>query len=375
MATHKAKLAIVTTILLSVLSSPIVLSQKVDNFSISINPVDQNQEKKTKLIYQLRPTEQREDLVTIRNNSNQKLKVNIYAVDSKQGSDGAVAFKLANEERNFIGKWLAFDSMTQEIEAGKSLYLPYNISIPALVTPGSYQGAIAVEVINESPSKSAIQIVTRIVEPVYIGIPGRKEAKYELNDFSYQISNSRPSFYIKFSNSGNIILKGALNIRVEGTLLNEPYEINLNHPTILPGETYEKLLQFENSPLMGEYQAVLNFQVNEMDLNEDKLIELQTIKKIINFTIIDWNCILALIILIIMIIIAEYLRRKYFNQQNTGNFIHIVKKGENLSQIAKTYHIKWQTIVRLNKLHKPYSLKIGQELTLPFPKIKNKTKS
>lgn len=375
MLIHKTKLVILIPLLFSFFSIPLSFAENQPNpLSISINPIDQNQNKKPKLIYQLRPSEQREDLVTVRNNSNQKIKVNIYAVDSKQGSDGAVAFKLPNEQQNTIGKWLTFSSTKQEIEPGKSIYLPYNITIPNLVTPGSYQGAIVVELDETKEKDQKIKIKTRIIEPLYIGIPGRKEAKYELNDFSYQISNDKPSFYLNFSNNGNTILKGAINIKVEGTLLSEPYEINLNHPTILPGETYEKLLQFENPPLIGEYKATLSLQVNEIDLNQDNLIELKTITKTIHFNIINWNCLIALIVLIVLILFAEKFRRTYLKEKNTGDFIHIVKKGENLNQISKTYNLKWQTIVKLNKLHKPYSLKSGQELILPFPQIKKKQK-
>jgi membrane-bound lytic murein transglycosylase D len=44
---------------------------------------------------------------------------------------------------------------------------------------------------------------------------------------------------------------------------------------------------------------------------------------------------------------------------------HIVKKGENLSSIAKKYEISVATLTKLNKLRAKSRLKLGTKLVLP----------
>jgi len=47
-----------------------------------------------------------------------------------------------------------------------------------------------------------------------------------------------------------------------------------------------------------------------------------------------------------------------------ANGVHVVKKGEFISQIAEDYGLEWQELARLNGLKPPYTLRIGQRLRL-----------
>ncbi len=44
--------------------------------------------------------------------------------------------------------------------------------------------------------------------------------------------------------------------------------------------------------------------------------------------------------------------------------IHIVKKGETLALIARTYKVDYKDIARLNGIKKPYTIYVGQRLTI-----------
>ena len=46
------------------------------------------------------------------------------------------------------------------------------------------------------------------------------------------------------------------------------------------------------------------------------------------------------------------------------NGVHVVQKGEFISQIAELYDLDWQELARLNGLKSPYTLRIGQRLRL-----------
>lgn len=47
--------------------------------------------------------------------------------------------------------------------------------------------------------------------------------------------------------------------------------------------------------------------------------------------------------------------------------IHIVKKGETLSSIAKKYHMSRAALIKINNLKKPYRLVVGQRLYISMP--------
>lgn len=46
------------------------------------------------------------------------------------------------------------------------------------------------------------------------------------------------------------------------------------------------------------------------------------------------------------------------------NGVHVVQKGEFISQIAELYDLDWQELARLNGLKPPYVLRVGQRLRL-----------
>ncbi len=47
-----------------------------------------------------------------------------------------------------------------------------------------------------------------------------------------------------------------------------------------------------------------------------------------------------------------------------ANGVHVVQKGEFISQIAELYDLDWQELARLNGLKPPYVLRVGQRLRL-----------
>lgn len=365
----KIKSAFIVGLLLLAQSSFCFAQPHTLNFEI--NPSDDPTLPPRNLSYEIKPTLSVEDVMTVKNNDPTKtLNLKVYAVDSLQSSDGVVAFKLSGAPQENIGMWLKLNENEISVPPLKSVMIPYTISIPEKVTPGTYQGALIGEIIgtDDGIEKSSIKVATRLTNPLYISIPGRKEVNYSLDEFRYEENRGKPGFYIKFSNKGNVFLKSEVNLHVEGLLLRKPYDLSLNHPTILQGESYEKAFSFENPPLFGSYKATLSFKVFEYNIATGELKELQTITRDITFGIIPYTCIAVFIILVILIVLAERWRRKHLKDKLDDTFIHTVVKGETITSIADLYQIDWKKIVKLNKLTKPYTLRSGKKLILPFPK-------
>jgi len=311
--------------------------------------------------------------MTIKNNSDQSINLKVYAVDSLQSSDGGVAFKLKSAEQQAVGAWIKLSQETVNIAPHKSAIVPYTVSIPEKVTPGTYQGALVAEVMSDQDAdqqKNEVKVFTRLTEGLYISIPGRKIIDYSLDEFSFRQDVGAPTFYFKFLNKGNVFLKTSVDLHVEGLLLPKPYEVSLNHPTILQGDTYEKTFAFNNPPLFGGYNATINFKISEYNVVTGQLKELQTITKTISFYIIPYPLLGCLLILAILIILAEKWRRKHLLDTMNDTFTHAVTKGETITSIANLYQLNWRDIVKLNKLKKPYAFRAGRKLILPFPKVK-----
>lgn len=337
---------------------------------LTLNPKDQWDQGPKHLNYELKPTESREDVLTILNNSDQEsYRLKIYAVDSTQSSDGVVAFKTSETEQKHIGTWVKFNQSEVSIKPGETLLQPYQVSIPEKTSPGLYQGALVTEVISAISGSKQIKVVSRIVEPIYISVPGRKTIKYQIDQFDYQEIDGQPTFHLKISNDSNVLLKSEVNLHIEGTLLNQPYNLSLNHPTILQGDSFEKTFRLPNPPLFGNYKASLNVKLFEYDVAKESLSELDTIDKELSFSLIPYHCLAVLLVLIILIMIFERLRRRYFKDKGPEEtFTHIVKRGETIVSIGESYQVSWKKITQLNKLNQPYLIRPGQTLILPFPK-------
>ena len=281
----------------------VVASPPQINFTI--NP--SNDSGQGHLSYEIKPTKSVEDIMTIKNNSDQTIRLKIYAVDSTQSSDGAVAFKLSTAKQETVGLWLKLNSDTVEIAPLKSIIVPYTINIPEQVTPGTYQGALVAEIAQdqaEGAEGKAIKVSTRLTEPLYISIPGRKTIDYSLDQFTVDQSTGNPTFHIRLINQGNVFLKTEASLSITGLLLQKPYEISLNKPTILQGDSYEKTVTMVSPPLFGNYEATISFLVSEYNPATGKLKALQPITRTVSFFILPLSLLIGLAIIIILAIFS-----------------------------------------------------------------------
>jgi len=361
------------TLLLGLLLPLVSYAQAGQPIQLSLDPSDSPDQAKPHLTYEIKPTKGIEDVLTIHNfSADQTYQLKLQAVDAIQGDEGVVAFKLDDAPQTTVGSWTIFTQKIALVKPGETIYLPYSINIPDKVAPGTYQGGLSAELINDSTTPAApgnsVIIKTRLIEPVYISVPGRKIVDYSLDDFSVQQFGGTPSFYLKFSNRGNVFLKSEITLKVEGTLLDKPYEMSLSHPTVLQGESLEKTLKFENPPLFGEYRATLTMTICEYDVAKNVSRKITTITKVITFNIIPYSSLWILLLLIVLAIAGEFCRRRFFKPRPLATFTHHVEKGETVISIADLYQVNWKNLVKLNKLPRPYTIKPGDKLELPFPK-------
>lgn len=315
--------------------------------------------------YNIKADKTIEDVLTIHNESNTNTYIfNLYAVDAVQNKKGEIYYKLVNQEQNNIGLWVKFNKLGIKILPNQTLRIPYSINIPQKTTPGTYQGGFILELQKSSNEDSQIKIVSRIITPLRVSIPGRKFIEINFKDFTYNQKPKNPSFNIIFSNSGNVILKADIDLEITGTLLKETYKTSSNENILLPDSSIDKNISTAKLPFFGKYQALATINIYQFDANKNEYIFYQTLQKDIEFTIIPYSFLIYLLVLAIFIIFIGVKRQKCLKKIKENSFTHIVAKGESLTSIASLYKINWRTIVRINKLKKPYTLKKGQKLSI-----------
>ena len=379
---------VLRTSLLLILSliSPLVVSATIihdSSIHIELNPNDYLGPVANIQKFEIKPSQNSQGVLTIKNGSaNNSLTLKLYAVDSIKSINGDVGFKLEEQPQELLGKWITFSKTEVNVEANQEINVPYTITIPEKITPGTYQGGLVTEILRIGNVKREItgqvKVVNRAVDSIIVSIPGRKILTYSLDSFQKDPTTHFPTFQLSFRNTGNVILKSIANISITGTLLNSPYRTSLNNTTILQGDSLNQNYTWDNCPYFGKYQAKLNLKIYQYNIATGELNEVDTLTKEVEFIVVPWLHLLILLITIIIVSIVFYYIGKRAKAQAQiifdSTFIHTVKAKENIISIAKLYQVDWKKLAQLNKLQKPYFLRTGKNLIVPYPQAPQKAK-
>jgi hypothetical protein len=368
-----------SSLLLTVLiAAQLTLASHDPTIRIELNPANHLAGQNSTERYEVKPSASADGFLTIKNGSDENtVSLKLYAVDSTRSTGGGIGFKLQSATQENLGQWIKFQKDEITVDPGKEIKVPFTITIPEKVTPGTYQGGLVAEVLNlgnvKRDNNSQIKIASRLIEPIIVSVPGRKILTYSLDQFKETVVDGIPGFQYSFHNTGNVFLKTEATLTLTGTLINDPLSISLNDATILQGDTYEENYKWLNSRFFGHYDAVLNLKISQYNVATGEMKEVEKIIRKVDFYIIPWTAILILLVIILIVGYIAYYCGRNCRIERSNTFIHKVKKGETITSIADLYQVEWHRIVHLNKLKKPYSLRAGKKIILPLPEVPPET--
>jgi hypothetical protein len=140
----------------------------------------------------LKPGESRQNYISIRNSSEVPQKVSLKAI-SIEVSDSYGHVKLAEENPWSLESWISLGAPF-EIEPGKSIKIPFEITVPVSVVEGSYSGGIALIQENEK-----IKIFKGTAIYVNIGSAGKTQLEIE------DVEPNKNNLVITMSNTGTVL--------------------------------------------------------------------------------------------------------------------------------------------------------------------------
>jgi len=344
------------------------------------------------LNYSLNPGESKSDKFTVANLGDEALTVHVYAADGTKSSQGTFALTNLESEQRTIGKWIHLEKEFIELQPKEKVEVPFTVTAPETITPGTYSGGIATEsVVSVAAATSSAPVFAtkaRLVTKLFVNVPGEKNHKPEWLDFAYNNLSGNNNFTLKFKNSGNTYVIAESKIEIFGfpNAQASDFEISDDMPESLKNEKiknkYDYTIRFNNiemiqqndeqitsywkmKPLFGSYTAKATVVFYEYDVITGQKINPQTATKEISFMIIDFNIILLTLLLLALAGSTLGAHKIYRHAQRKNSDTYVVQSGETLVNIAKAKNISWKTLAKVNKLKAPYELTSNQKILVP----------
>ncbi len=309
--------------------------------------------------------------INLKNTTDQIQTVDISASDGMKTNTGTFTTKYKSNQNTLLGAWITLEQNEITLQPQESRIIKYTIKVPQKTTPGSYSAGIAVMVLPglTKPQGAGASVVLRNVYPVFVNIPGEKKNEYLLQNFSLNMVEN-PILNVKFRNSGNTTLKVYGNIDI----INSQNVVIKNFPldlTALRDDTLSLSYVWKDSPVVGFYKARINIEVKEKDFINNKEIPLGNETRDLDFSIIPWNYVFVVIIILILIAsyiaLKYYLNKRYIKKCNS----YTIQENDTLINLAKAYGASWKKLAGINHLKPPYELKKGSKILLPPKNAKN----
>lgn len=287
----------------------------VSGTSISLMPVSK--------VLQISSNSEYEDSITINNDSDDKMEVEIYAAPySYVYSESENIYKLGfSHENNFtqITRWIKIqgnsgdwkEKTTRSIPAHESAVVKYKISTPDNIPAGGQYAVIFAHTLTAVTSENGIRTEASPGMVIY-GRSNEGEVKVSaaISDMKIQLGvedgeSKRNNFFAsaKVKNEGNIDFSAVGKLKVDSILGGGSYETPANeaHISVIPESELTVQDEWEDSPSFGIYKVT--WTVTAGDSNE-------TIETIIFVNPLIFVIILIIVLTIISICITIVIRKR-----------------------------------------------------------------
>jgi hypothetical protein len=182
------------------------------------------------------------DRILVTNMSKVTVPFAVYGTDAFNQPNGAFDLLPASLKPTDIGTWIRFADPVVTIPAGKTVLVPFTVSVPTTATPGDHAGGVVVSLADLN-GKPGVNIDSRVGVRIYLRIPGNLRPHLDVdasgsyhgvgNPFGYGSMTVRYTI----SNPGNIRLQSHQIITIRspfGNVLGRVTPKDL--PEILPGQ-------------------------------------------------------------------------------------------------------------------------------------------
>lgn len=208
-----------------------------------------------------------------------------------------------------LSGWISFDQKSyQNLEPGKSVDVPYHISVPTDCPGGGQYAVLFAQTVPKDDIKSGmgLQTVSRVGELVFANMGGETRKTGDFINFEQNWwTDGKVESSTVIKNTGNVDF--AVNQKFTVTsLFGEELYTNTIDKSVLPETSRELKQTWEDTPFVGLFNVTnQTTYLGETPVNETKIVLVAPIWLIVAF-----STVLCLIIALIVVIIVKKVRNK-----------------------------------------------------------------
>jgi hypothetical protein len=195
------------------------------------------------------------DGIDIANQDAEPITLKLYAADGFTTDSGGFDILTQDKPSKDLGTWVKPSVSSVTIAAGRTVQVPFQLTVPANATPGDHMGGI-VTVLDQNPdgTSGSTTVHRRVGLRIKVRVGGELAPRLEIENFKLDfVGTSNPfgtgNAIARYTvrNTGNTLLSGLQNITVSGAFGRSPRTIDgARLPQLLPGESWDVKVPVDN---------------------------------------------------------------------------------------------------------------------------------
>jgi cbb3-type cytochrome oxidase subunit 3 len=267
--------------------------------------------------YSLDPGGTLSDGLMVINHGKEDLALKVYAADGFTSESGQLDLRTAEEKPVGVGAWLKAGQGTVKVPAGKTVEVPFTITLPENATPGDHVGGIITSLATTTDG-AGIEVDRRLAMRVKLRVGGELAPALAVEDLHVDHRGSANPFAqgvatigYTVRNTGNAIVTAQQTASVSG-----PFGIFRaragaidDSPALLPGDTWKVEVPVDGVAPTVRVAATVTLKPLVTDAS-GTITPLDPVDATTHAWAVPWSALVLLVVLIALVVLALRVRRR-----------------------------------------------------------------
>lgn len=277
---------------------------------------------RTSYEYAVSPGGTIKDALVIANNGNETLDLGFYAADGFTTDSGQFDLVAGGETSTGVGAWVTSKKDRVTVKAGKTVSVPFTLTVPDNATPGDYAGGIVTSLVQPD-DEAQINVDRRLGIKLSLRVSGDltpgvaiEDAHVDWNGGLNPLGSGDATMTYTLHNTGNAVLSAQQSASLTGPFGWFPATAGdiAEPPQLLPGESWKVTVPFDG--VAGSFSLAATATVTPIVVDASgSETSLAPITATTGGAAIPWMLLLIVLLIAALIVTAFIYRKRLLTQR------------------------------------------------------------